>query len=128
MRTELVKNELLPTSAVKKNRRADLTDQGQVVTDQRCDGLAGNEMRMDEVTRTLPLFSWCTAWAQGPTRPGPPYVLAKKIEVNGSAAVDKPLHIHRTRCAERRLLKTTHFFSTIGASPIQSLSSLFGTT
>jgi hypothetical protein len=42
--------------------------------------------------------------------------------------VDKPLHIHRTRCAESRLLKTSRFFSTIGAGSIQSLSSLFFAT
>jgi len=125
MRTGLVKKGLLLASAVKK-RRANVTDQGQVANDQRCDGLAGNETRVHEMRRTLPLFSRCTAWAQG----RPPYFDASwmKNAVNGSAAVDKPLHIHRTGCAERRLLKTTHFFSTIGASPIQSLSSSFGRT
>jgi hypothetical protein len=53
---------------------------------------------------------------------------AGKNAVEAILAVDKPLHIHRTRCAERRLLKTSRFFSTIGAGSIQSLSSSFGAT
>ncbi|WP_136221681.1 hypothetical protein [Massilia sp. Mn16-1_5] len=39
------------------------------------------------------------------------------------SAVDKPLHIHRMRCAERRLVGTRRFFSNIDAGSIQSLSS-----
>jgi ribosomal protein L39E len=46
---------------------------------------------------------------------------AKSVS-NARPAVDKPLHIHRMRCAERAFLKTGRFFSNIGASPIQSLS------
>jgi len=79
MRTALVKKELLLASAVKKCG-ADLNDQGQVANDQRCDGLAGNEMRMDEVKRTLPLFSRCTAWAQG----RPPYIQAEKSRLTAA--------------------------------------------
>jgi hypothetical protein len=47
------------------------------------------------------------------------------LPLKATSAVDKPLHIHKTRCAEQRLLKTTRFFSNIGASSIQSLSSSF---
>jgi hypothetical protein len=42
-------------------------------------------------------------------------------------AVDKPLHIHRMRCAEQPFLQTGRFFSNIGASPIQSLSRALST-
>jgi len=48
--------------------------------------------------------------------------LQAKNASNACPAVDKPLHIHRMRCAERAFLKTVRFFSNIGASPIQSLS------
>jgi hypothetical protein len=53
---------------------------------------------------------------------------AKKNAPEPIPAVDKPLHIHRTRCAERHLLKTVRFFSNIGAGSIQSLSSSFSAT
>jgi hypothetical protein len=116
-------------SAVKKCH-ADLNDQGHVANDQRCDGLARDEMRMDEVRKMLSLFSGSPRGHRGRSaaRPTLRDCPGRKNAVNGSAAVDKPLHIHRTGCAERRLLRTTHFFSTIGASSIQSLSSSFSRT
>jgi hypothetical protein len=48
--------------------------------------------------------------------------LPAKSASNARSAVDKPLHIHRMRCAEHRFLKTGRFFSNIRAGPIQSLS------
>jgi len=39
--------------------------------------------------------------------------------------VDKLLNMHRIGCAKIRLLKTWFFFSNIGASRIQALSSMF---
>ena len=48
-----------------------------------------------------------------------------KNALQSRLAVDKPLYIHRMRCAEHRFLKTSLFFSNIGAGPIQSLSRAF---
>jgi hypothetical protein len=130
-RTVFLKTRPRLANAAKKNGSPAFRTGRCAATDRPLDGLAESEVRTEtmETLRQLAAPACKPASCfQKSSAACPRELVCRQKHALAVPAVDKPLHIHRTRCAESRLLKTSRFFSTIGAGSIQSLSSSFRAT